>query len=262
MQAILSTEKISKSFGQVTAAKDISVEIPAGQTVGIIGANGAGKTTFVNMITGYLPPSGGRILFQGQDITGLGPKAITRLGVCRSFQIAQVFPTLTALDNMVTALGVADRLAGRAGLLAPLRQEKRRARALAALDSYGIADYAGRRADVLPQGVRKLLDIAMAVASEPKVVLLDEPTSGVSVEEKFATMDAVMGGLGERSITVLFVEHDMDIVQRYADRVLAFYDGTIIADGPPDEALASQDVRDFVIGDFQLRHGKEDQAHA
>ncbi len=262
MQAILSAEKVSKSFGQVTAARDISMEIPAGQTVGIIGANGAGKTTFVNMITGYLTPSSGRIRFQGRDITGLGPKAITRLGVCRSFQIAQVFPTLTALENMVTALGVADRLAGRAGLLAPLRQPERRQRALETLSHYGIADYAGRRADVLPQGVRKLLDIAMAVASEPKVVLLDEPTSGVSVEEKFTIMDAVMRGLGERSITVLFVEHDMDIVQRYADRVLAFYDGTIIADGPPEEALASQDVRDYVIGDFQLRHAGEGQAHA
>ena len=143
-----------------------------------------------------------------------------------------------------------------------MRQSARRERALAALSQYEIQDYAGRRADVLPQGVRKLLDIAMAVASEPKVVLLDEPTSGVSVEEKFPIMDAVMRGLGERSITVLFVEHDMDIVQRYADRVLAFYDGTIIADGPPAEALTSQDVRDFVIGDFQLRHGDGDQAHA
>jgi len=256
MDPILAAEDVSKSFGQVTAARDITVAIPAGQTVGIIGANGAGKTTFVNMITGYLHPSSGRIFFQGRDITGLGPKEITRLGVCRSFQIAQVFSTLTTLENMVTALGVADRLAGRAGLLAPLRQEARRQRALAALDHYGIADYAGRTASVLPQGVRKLLDIAMAVASEPKVVLLDEPTSGVSAEEKFSTMDAVMRALGESGITVLFVEHDMEIVQRYADRVLAFYDGTIVADGPPNEALASQEVREFVIGDFELRHAE------
>ncbi len=257
MEAILSAENLTKSFGQVTAARDISVAIPEGQTVGIIGANGAGKTTFVNMITGYLHPSSGRIRFRGRDITGLGPKEITRLGVCRSFQIAQVFPTLSSLENLVVALGVADRLAGRSRLLEPLRGEARRQRALEALGHYGIADYAASLAGVLPQGVRKLLDIAMAVASAPKVVLLDEPTSGVSAEEKFQTMDAVMQALGEQGITVLFVEHDMEIVERYADRVLAFYDGTIIADGPPAETLVMQDVREFVIGDFELTRGGE-----
>ncbi|MEO1191077.1 MAG: ATP-binding cassette domain-containing protein [Pseudomonadota bacterium] len=260
MTAILAAEGVSKFFGQVCAARDITVAIPAGQTVGIIGANGAGKTTFVNMITGYLPPSSGRILFRDKDITGLGPKQITRLGVCRSFQIAQVFPTLTAVDNMVMAIGVADRLAGRSSLFSALRTGSRRERALETLQHYSIADYADRLAGVLPQGVRKLLDIAMAVAAEPQVVMLDEPTSGVSAEEKFATMDAVMHALGESGITVLFVEHDMEIVQRYADRVLAFYDGAIIADDAPEIALAKQDVREFVIGDFTL--AQEGGAHA
>ncbi|GAB5469205.1 MAG: ABC transporter ATP-binding protein [Rhodospirillales bacterium] len=260
MQPILSADAVSKSFGQVIAARDITVAIPEGQTVGIIGANGAGKTTFVNMITGYLTPSSGRIRFRDKDITGLGPKRITRLGVCRSFQIAQVFPTLTTLENMVSALGVADRLAGRAGLFSPLRTEARQERATEILRHYGIDDYAGRLAGVLPQGVRKLLDIAMAVAASPEVVLLDEPTSGVSAEEKFATMDAIMHALGESGITVLFVEHDMEIVERYADRVLAFYDGTIMADGTPRETLSQQDVREFVIGDFTL--SPEGEGHA
>ncbi len=213
MEAILSADALSKSFGQVTAARDITVAIPAGQTVGIIGANGAGKAAFVNMITGYLHPSSGCIRFQGKDITGLVPKEITHLGVCRSFQIAQVFPTLTAHDNMVVALEGTDRLAGRSGLLEPLRQERRQHRAKEALSHYGIGDYADSLAGVLPQGVRKLLDIAMAVASQPKVVLLDESTSGVNAEEKFQNMDAIMRALGE---------HDMEIVERYADWVLAF----------------------------------------
>ena len=244
---ILEVQDLGKTFGRVTAARDITVAVPARQTVGIIGANGAGKTTFVNLITGYLKPSSGRIRFEGRDITDLTPREITRLGVCRSFQVAQVFTTMTVLDNMAVALGIARRAAG--ALWRPLRTSRLLRDAEAVLERYRIADYRHAPASTLPQGVRKLLDIAMAVAAEPRLVLLDEPTSGISVEEKYEIMEVVVGALTAAKLTVLFIEHDMEIVERYADRVLAFYDGTVIADGPPAQALGDDQVRQFVVGE-------------
>jgi branched-chain amino acid transport system ATP-binding protein len=244
---ILEVHDLGKTFGSVTAARDITVSVPPQQTVGIIGANGAGKTTFVNMITGYVKPSAGRILFEGRDITDLSPREVTKLGVCRSFQVAQVFPTLSVLDNMAIALGIARRGAG--AVWRPLRTRRLIQDAVAILERYRIANYRDASASTLPQGVRKLLDIAMAVAAEPRIVLLDEPTSGISVEEKYEIMDVVVGVLRAAGLTVLFVEHDMDIVERYADRVLAFYDGTVIADGPPTEVLHDEKVKEFVVGE-------------
>jgi branched-chain amino acid transport system ATP-binding protein len=249
MSAILSVSGLEKTFGSVVAARDISVDVPAGQTIGIIGANGAGKTTFVNMITGHLRPSKGTIRFEGQDITGLPSRAITRRGISRSFQVAQVFPSLTLHENMCAAAAIAngaDSIIARA--LTPLNSAKADADAHAALELFQIAAYRDARAATLPQGIRKLLDIAMAVAGAPRVLLLDEPTSGISIEEKFGLMDVVMSALKSRNITVLFVEHDMEIVTRFADRVLAFYDGTVIADAAPDVALADAKVKALIAG--------------
>ena len=190
---ILEVQDLGKTFGRITAARDITVAVPAQQTVGIIGANGAGKTTFVNLITGYLKPSSGRIRFEGKDITDLTPREITRLGVGRSFQVAQVFSTLSVLDNMAIAIGIARRGAG--ALWRPLRTPRLLKDAEAILERYRIADYRHALASTLPQGVRKLLDIAMAVAASPRLVLLDEPTSGISVEEKYEIMEVVVGAL-------------------------------------------------------------------
>jgi branched-chain amino acid transport system ATP-binding protein len=249
--AILEVHDLGKSFGQVTAARDIELAVPARQTVGMIGANGAGKTTFVNLITGYLKPSSGRIVFDGRDITDLTPHEITGLGVCRSFQVPQIFPTLTALDNMAIALGIAQR--GKGALWKSLRTRRLIEEADAILNRYRIERYRDAQGSTLPQGVRKLLDIAMAVAADPRIVLLDEPTSGISVDEKYDLMEVVMGALKARDITILFVEHDMEVVERYADRVIAFYDGTVIADGPPAKTLADPKVREFVVGEVLHR---------
>lgn len=247
MTAILEAREINKTFGAVTAAKDINIAVAEHEIVGIIGANGAGKTTFVNMVTGWLPPSTGQILFEGRDITGMAPRRITRLGICRSFQVAQVFMTATVFDNLMIALGIAESH-GLTALL-PLRRGDLEARADAILDRYRIAEYRDQVASTLPQGVRKLLDIAMAMVAGPRILLLDEPTSGISVEEKFGLMDIVMGALKEEGVTVLFVEHDMEIVERYVSRVLAFYQGEIICDAAPAEALIDPKVKEFVIGD-------------
>lgn len=247
MSVILEASDINKTFGAVTAAKDINVTVAKDEIVGIIGANGAGKTTFVNMVTGWLPPTSGTIRFDGRDITGFAPRRITRLGICRSFQVAQVFMTATVFDNLMIALGIADSHG--LGVLRPLRLAEREARAEAILRRYQIHEYRDQVASTLSQGIRKLLDIAMAMVAQPKILLLDEPTSGISVEEKFGLMDIVMSALKEDGVTVLFVEHDMEIVERYVGRVLAFYQGEIICDAPPDEALVDPKVIEFVIGD-------------
>jgi len=251
--ALLETKALNKSFGAVTAASDINVAVQDHEIVGIIGANGAGKTTFVNMVTGYLKPTSGNIVFDGRDITGLEPRQVTRLGICRSFQVAQVFMTATVFDNLMIALGIADSTSILAALR-PMRRPDLEERAEALLKRYRIAEYRDAVASTLPQGIRKLLDIAMAMVAGPRILLLDEPTSGISVEEKFDLMDIVMSALKEEGVTVLFVEHDMEIVDRYVSRVLAFYSGEIICDAPPAEALVDPKVKEFVIG--------EDPAHA
>ena len=253
---ILSVRDLEKTFGSIVAARDISVDVPAQQTVGIIGANGAGKTTFINMITGHLRPTKGTIRFEDRDITGRPSREITRLGISRSFQVAQIFPSLTVFENMCAASAAAGESGATfARMLAPLRTPATLADAEAAIELFRIAPYRHARASTLPQGVRKLLDIAMAVVGSPRVLLLDEPTSGISVEEKFAVMDVVMSALKSRKLTVLFVEHDMDIVARFADRVLAFYDGTVIADGTPAVALADARVQTYISGTKPVGEG-------
>lgn len=246
MTAILEAIGLNKKFGAVTAAADITVAIEEGEVVGVIGANGAGKTTFINMVTGYLKPDSGRILFQGKDVTGLGTRLITRRGMHRSFQIPQIFPELTVFENALAAIGMAGR--ARNAFWSPLETPETVAAADAVLERYGIGDYHDQEAGLLPQGVRKLLDIAMAMAGEPAMLLLDEPTSGISAEEKMSVMDTIMTALSEAGVTVLFVEHDMDVVAKCAGRVIAFYDGTIIADGAPEQVLKDDRVRTYVIG--------------
>jgi branched-chain amino acid transport system ATP-binding protein len=252
---VLSSRNLAKHFDGVVAADQVSVEIAAGERVGLIGSNGAGKTTFVNMITGYLKPDAGAIELEGRDITALGPRAIMRLGVARSFQIPQLCAEMSVLDNMLVAAACGDgglswwRPACGDRELSFFRSahtEEKVALALKLLETFDLAEHAQRRVGELPGGVRKLLDIALAMTGRPKLLLLDEPTSGVSVEEKFPLMDTVMGALG--SETVLFVEHDMEVVSRYASRVIAFYSGRVLADGAPDAVLADENVRRHVTG--------------
>jgi len=263
VNAILAVRNLEKTFGSVVAARDISLDVPPAQTIGIIGANGAGKTTFVNMITGHIKPSKGSIRFEDKDITGLPSRAITRLGISRSFQVAQIFPSLTVRENLCVAAAIAR---GKDSILAcalqPLHSPATIAEAGGIIELFQIAGYRDVLASTLPQGARKLLDIAMAVSGWPRLLLLDEPTSGVSVEEKFAIMDVVMSALRSRKITILFVEHDMDIVARFADRVLAFYDGTVIADGTPAAALADPQVQAFISGTKRAAGSQGSATHA
>jgi branched-chain amino acid transport system ATP-binding protein len=259
MSVILETRNLHRSFGAVSAARDINVAIEEGEVVGIIGANGAGKTTFVNMVTGYVKPTAGSILFYGNDITALGPREVTDTGVARSFQIPQLFNSASVFDNLLIAMGIAE--AGRLPLWQRLYRRARVERCQQMLQQFQIGEYAGQPAQTLPQGVRKLLDIAMAMVHQPRLVLLDEPTSGITATEKFALMDVVIDALRQQQVTIMFIEHDMDIIGRYARRVLAFYDGTILTDAPTGQALADEQVQQYVIGE-QLQQTREGTRHA
>jgi len=244
-QPILEARGLAKRFGAVVAAEDINIAVPRGQRLSLIGANGAGKTTFMNMVTGYLKPDAGAILLSGAEITRLNPRQITRLGVCRSFQIPQLCESMTALENVVVAIGAAG---GHFPLLRPAEAEEVTEAAHEILRRFALDAQAHRVVSELPGGVRKLIDIAMAMARHPKVLLLDEPTSGVSVQEKFPLIETVMEALSGEDATVIFVEHDMEIVTRYSDRVIAFASGQVIADDTPEEALLDPAVQTHVTG--------------
>jgi branched-chain amino acid transport system ATP-binding protein len=243
---VLSVRGLDKRFGAVVAADDLTIDIAAGQKVSLIGANGAGKTTFVNMVTGYLKPDRGSITLDGLDIGRRSPRHVARLGISRSFQIPQLFIDLTAAENL--AVAISGQHARTLSFHSPAEAQGRRDKAIELLERFGLAQLADRPISQLAGGVRKLIDIAMALVRRPKLLLLDEPTSGVSAEEKFATMDRVIHAVAPDAATIVFVEHDMEIVGRYADRVLAFYQGRILADGDPHEVLKDQDVRRYVTG--------------
>jgi branched-chain amino acid transport system ATP-binding protein len=248
MGVILDAKGLNKSFGAVTAANDINVAVEQDSVVGLIGSNGAGKTTFINMVTGYLKPTSGTIHFEGRDITSLKPRQITQLGICRSFQIPQLFNTMTVAENLMVGVGIIVT-AGK-GWADASRQSITPEKAVdAILEQFSLGAYRDRQSGLLPEGTRKLLDIAMAMVVKPRILLLDEPTSGVSADEKFVLMDMVMAAVREGKVTVLFVEHDMEVVERYTHRVLAFYEGRIIADGDPAKVLDDVEVRKYVIGE-------------
>jgi branched-chain amino acid transport system ATP-binding protein len=236
MNPILAAAGLRKSFGAVTAASDVTLSFERESVAGLIGANGAGKTTFLNMVTGYLKPDSGSIRFDGRELIGHTPREITGFGICRSFQIPQLFHSLSVRENLLVAEGIA-------------AAERIEEATDGLLERFGLGQYARQAAGLLPEGIRKLLDVAMALVAKPKVLLLDEPTSGVAADEKFGIMDVVMSAVRGQGVTVLFVEHDMDIVSRYAARVVAFYDGRVIADGEPGRVLGDAEVRRYVIGE-------------
>ncbi|OAF06686.1 ABC transporter ATP-binding protein [Bradyrhizobium centrolobii] len=242
---ILEAKGLHVAFNGVKAADDVSIAIHDGEFLAIIGPNGSGKTTLLNICTGYIRPRSGSVLLDGHDITRLSPRAIARRGVARAFQIPQLFSAQRVIDNMMLALAATD---GLWSAVRPLETATRRDEAKALLDLVGLAGDADRISSALPEGHRKLLDIAVALALKPRLLLLDEPTSGVSALERFPLMEALMSALRQRGITALFVEHDMDVVARYASRVLVWNAGNIMAQGRPDEVFSNAQVRQRVVG--------------
>lgn len=246
MGAILETVSLFKNFGMVVGAHDISLTIAEGEVVGIVGTNGSGKTTLLNLITGYLRPTSGEIWFKGKNITGLSPREVIALGIARSFQIPQLYTGLTVLENMLIA--VATRSGRSWDFWTSLNRVPWTEEALGVLRQFGFDNNASQVVANLPEGGRKLLDVALSFVLKPKLLLMDEPTSGVSARDKFAVMDALLKALKDAGVTTVFVEHDMEIVERYAERALAFDNGRVIADGTVDAVLTNSSVRQTILG--------------
>lgn len=245
MTTLLQTRGLTLKFGGVIAADGIDFQLQAGERLAVIGANGAGKTTFINMVTGYVRPSAGQIYFDGAEITGLHPRQIVLRGIGRSFQLPQLFLEHTVRESV--ELAVAARQ-GRMSLFRPMSRCVDVHEIDHALAVVGLSGRADDLCGSLPEGHRKLLDVAMALVLRPKLLIMDEPTSGVAADEKHLLMDTIMNALSESKVTAVFVEHDVDIVHKYATRVSAWISGRIAADGSPGIVMNDPDVRTAVLG--------------
>ena len=245
-KGLLSTRGLSLRFGGVVAADAIDFDLMAGERLAVVGQNGAGKTTFINICTGYLKPTSGRVYFDGHEVTGRSPRAITRRGLGRSFQLPQVFTEHTVRQCLLLAASAVER---RPGLWRPLAQAVDADEVDATLELLQLHRRANDLSGALPEGQRKLLDVAMALVLRPKLMIMDEPTSGVSSDEKHPLMAVLMRALDERKVTSIFVEHDIDIVRRYATRLAAWIAGKVAADGKPEDVLRDPVVLKNVIGE-------------
>jgi branched-chain amino acid transport system ATP-binding protein len=243
--SFLVVEGLQKSFGGVRAVAGVSFELARGEILALIGPNGAGKSTCFNMLYGLITPDAGTVRLDGRDITAMRPRDIWRLGVGRTFQITATFASMTVVENVQMAL------ISHAGMSFSVRARARtmaRGRALELLDLAGMADQADRAASVLAYGDLKRLELAIALAHEPGLLLMDEPTAGMAPAERGALMELVGAIVRERHMATLFTEHDMDIVFGHADRVLVLNRGELIAEGSPDRIRADPRVIEVYLG--------------
>jgi branched-chain amino acid transport system ATP-binding protein len=248
MSALLETRGVSKAFGPFQALEDVSIAVAADELISVIGPNGAGKTTLVNLLTGLLEPTSGDVLFRGRSIAGIGPVSLAEQGLARSFQLIQIFPQLTVEEAIATAL--VSRQKKRWRLLSRLAADKAiadRAREVAHI--FGLERRLDATAAVLSQGEKKLLDVASAFALDPEVILLDEPTSGVSTADKHAIMGILIAAGRKAGVkAIVLVEHDMDLVAAYSSRIIALSGGKVLADLPPHRFFADAALIDAVVG--------------
>lgn len=243
--SLLQIEGISKSFGGVQAVRNVSFGLQAGELLALIGPNGAGKSTTFNMVGGQLAPDSGRVRLAGRDITGLPPRAIWRLGVGRTFQIAQTFASLTVAENVQMALLSADR---RIFAWWSCAAAHRRADALALLEQVGMRAQADRPCSELAYGDVKRVELAMALAHGPRLLLMDEPTAGMAPGERVALMQLARCIARERQMGVLFTEHSMDVVFGQADRVAVLVRGQLLAEGTPQQIRDDARVQQAYLG--------------
>ncbi|MFD2238072.1 ABC transporter ATP-binding protein [Aureimonas populi] len=247
----LAVERVSVSFGELKAVREVSLRLPQGARHALIGPNGAGKSTLVGAITGAVSASGGRVLLNGEDLTRLGISARARRGLARTFQITSLFPEMTAIDSVALAIAEREGLTWR--FLAPLGSRAAvmdEAREI--LEELGLADLLGRVVGELAYGHQRVMEIAIALASRPRVLLLDEPAAGIPAGESQRLFE-VLERLS-RDVTVLFIEHDMHLVRRFARRVTVLAAGQVLAEGTPAEVAADAGVRDAYLGTRGVRH--------
>ncbi|WP_136660682.1 ABC transporter ATP-binding protein [Nitratireductor sp. XY-223] len=241
---IIRAEGVTKRFGKFTALNNVSASFPRGQLTAVIGPNGAGKSTFFNVISGAFPPTAGRVIFDGHDITGTPQYAFARLGIAKSFQITNVFPELTALENVRIAIQAMHR---RFDIWTPRsRLTEMREQAADLLDLVGLRQHRTRHAENLAHGEQRALEIAMALACDPRLLLLDEPTAGMSPEETLVMMDLITRLADER--TVILVEHKMKLVMGISNHLIVLHHGELLAEGTPDDIRDNDEVRRVYLG--------------
>jgi branched-chain amino acid transport system ATP-binding protein len=245
---LLETRGLGRAFGALQAVAGVDLAVEPGELRAVIGPNGAGKTTLFHLISGLLAPTSGRVLFRGDDVTALPAPARCRRGISRTFQITSIFPELSVLENVRIAVqlraGGNFRLIGGRALI-----ETSERRAHDSLGALGLVDLAQQPAATLPHGDQRRLEIAMAIAQEPALLLLDEPTQGLSPEDTVATVAVIRRIARERELTIILVEHDMDVVFDLADRISVLHFGRLIADGTPALIRANPDVQTAYLGD-------------
>jgi branched-chain amino acid transport system ATP-binding protein len=244
---LLKTVNLRKQFGDTKACDGLNFIVHKGEFLSLVGSNGAGKTTLVNLISAHLQPDSGQILLEDRDITFLTVADRIKAGIARSFQIVNLFDGLSVFDNV--SLSIFSR-EGKAVKMAALAEHDYQVReeALEVLGEFGLSDKAEVLAGGLAQGERKLLDVAVAYALRPRLLFLDEPTSGVSTRDKAQIMDTVSSVVRGGRVTAVVIEHDMDVVFRYSDRIVMMHEGAFLADGTPDEIRANKDVASILLG--------------
>ncbi len=245
--ALLELDELTRRFGGLVAVDHVTMRVEEGEVRAVIGPNGAGKSTLFNLITGVLEPTEGRVRFAGESVTGLSVPRICQLGIARTFQLTALFPEMSARDNARLAAQARDtgrwHFQGGAATLA-----RAGSRADRALERLGLGTIAGRPAGLLSHGDQRLLEVAMALAQEPRLLLLDEPTQGLSVEETEQAVATLAGLLADGQMTVLLVEHDMEVVFRLAHQITVLHRGAVIADGPPQAIKDNADVQSAYLG--------------
>ena len=258
MSPILSVRNLSRNFGAIKAVDDVSFDLAKGGLLALIGPNGAGKSTCFNMLMGQLKPSSGTVQLMGKNIAGMQPRKIWRMGVGRTFQITATYASMTVVENVQMALMSHHK---RLYSLTTFAYKLYRDEALALLDTVGMADQSERHCAVLAYGDLKRLELAVALANDPILLLMDEPTAGMAPRERIALMQLTADILEQRGISVLFTEHDMDVVFAHSHRIMVLNRGQLIADGSVDEIRNNPQVQEVYLGGGTLFKAQED-AHA
>lgn len=245
--SLLRTVDLKKYFGDTHAVDGVDLIVEEGEFVSLVGANGAGKTTLINLISAFFPPDWGQILFRDQDITHLSATERVKAGIARSFQLVNLFDERTVFDNVAQAIFAREGKAGKFLALAA-RDEAVTVETEGVLRQFGLDAMRDVLAGGLAQGERKLLDVAVAYALRPTLLCLDEPTSGVSTRDKSQIMDTVSSVVRDGHITAIIVEHDMDVVFKYSDRIVVMHQGQILADGTPEQIRNNNEVATVLLG--------------